>query len=70
LDSPGIYFISDRVSGTPTLFFCDSSSRERSSIAVLGKFAANPALSPDRKSLIDSQTDLIDQTIMLVNNFH
>ncbi|HXT76107.1 MAG TPA: winged helix-turn-helix domain-containing protein [Candidatus Eisenbacteria bacterium] len=65
----GIYFISDRTAGNRTLFFYDFKSRERSSIAALGRLAGNPALSPDGKSLIYSQVDLIDETIMLVNNF-
>jgi Tol biopolymer transport system component len=65
----GIYFISDRTAGNRTLFIYDFKSRERSSIAALGRLAGNPALSPDGKSLIYSQVDLIDETIMLVNNF-
>jgi Tol biopolymer transport system component/DNA-binding winged helix-turn-helix (wHTH) protein len=70
LGSRGIYFISDGTAGHRSLFFYDFKLRERSSITALGQFAGNPALSPDGKSLLYSQTDLIDQTIMVVNNFH
>ena len=66
----GIYFIGNITSGNRTLFFYDFKSRERSSIAPLGRYALNPALAPDGKFLIYSQADLVDQTIMIVNNFH
>jgi Tol biopolymer transport system component len=66
----GIYFIANTNSGNRTLFYYDFKSRERSPIAALTHIAANPALSPDGKLLIYSQADLIDQTIMIVNNFH
>jgi Tol biopolymer transport system component len=65
LDPKGIYFVSAK----HKLDFFDFASRKVQEIATLGEKAGNPAISPDGKSVLYSQMDLLDETIMLVNNF-
>jgi Tol biopolymer transport system component/DNA-binding winged helix-turn-helix (wHTH) protein len=69
LGSKGIYFIAEQRPGTRAFFFYDFASRKTSPLVAVGKLAGNPSLSPDGKSIIYAQIDVIDQTIMLVNNF-
>jgi Tol biopolymer transport system component/DNA-binding winged helix-turn-helix (wHTH) protein len=65
----GIYFIAERSSNAPTVRFHDFHSKKISPIVHVGSSASNPAVSPDGKSIVYSQTDASDQTIMVVNNF-
>jgi Tol biopolymer transport system component/DNA-binding winged helix-turn-helix (wHTH) protein len=69
LGSKGIYFIAGQGPGTRAFFYYDFVSRKTSLLVAVGKFAGNPSLSPDGKSMIYAQTDVVDQTILLVNNF-
>jgi Tol biopolymer transport system component/DNA-binding winged helix-turn-helix (wHTH) protein len=65
----GIYFIVETSPNNQTAYFYDFRSKKISTIVRVGKSASNPAVSPDGKSIVYSQTDASDQTIMVVNNF-
>jgi Tol biopolymer transport system component/DNA-binding winged helix-turn-helix (wHTH) protein len=63
----GIYFI--RTEGKRTLFFYEFATRKTFALATLDKIARYPAVAPDGKSIVFSQVDQADQTIMIVNHF-
>jgi hypothetical protein len=46
-----------------------SPTRKTFPLISLGEIGAFPALAPDAKSIVFSQLDQADQTIMLVNHF-
>ena len=69
LTANGIYFFAETPANVSTISFYDFRSKKISPIARVGSSAINPAVSPDGTSIVYSQTDAGDQTIMLVNNF-
>ena len=68
LASTGIYFVSDQPSRT--LAYYDFETHAVTKLLELPKHIFNPAISPDGKTLIYAQTDLLDQGIVVLNNFH
>jgi len=67
LSPGGIYFINRE--GKRVLFFYEFATRKTFPLISLGEIGAFPALAPDAKSIVFSQLDQADQTIMLVNHF-
>jgi Tol biopolymer transport system component/DNA-binding winged helix-turn-helix (wHTH) protein len=67
LSPGGIYFINRE--GKRVLFFYEFATRKTFPLLSLGEIGAFPALAPDGKSIVFSQLDQADQTIMLVNHF-
>jgi Tol biopolymer transport system component len=70
LGPTGIYFITQKSEQQPTLSFYDLGTKKLKQVLRFEKYATSPAISPDGKFLIYSQTEHHDNTIMLVNNFH
>jgi len=66
----GIYVITERLEQPRTISFYDFESKKVTEVLRLEKYAINPAVSPDGKSLIYVQMDQNDHTIMLLNHFH
>lgn len=66
LSPAGIYFIKREWNGN--LFYYEFATH-KTFVVSNDKFGGNPALSPDGKSIVFSQLDQADQTIMLVNHF-
>ena len=66
----GIYYISHKPDEPRSIWFYEFASKTFSEILRLDKYAVNPAVSPDGKSLIYANLDQNDRTIMLLNNFH
>jgi Tol biopolymer transport system component/DNA-binding winged helix-turn-helix (wHTH) protein len=62
----GIYFMKGQTNGE--LLYYDFATRETSLVAH-EKYGSTPTLAPDGKSIVFSQIDQEDQTIMLVNRF-
>ena len=67
LSPGGIYFINRE--GKRVLFFYEFATRKTFPLISLGEIGAFPALAPDAKSIVFSQLDQADHTIMLVNHF-
>lgn len=67
LSPGGIYFINRE--GKRALFFYEFATRKTFPLISLGQIGAFPALAPDAKSIVFSQLDQADQTIMLVDHF-
>jgi Tol biopolymer transport system component len=65
LATGGIYFTSE---WSDELSYYEFSSRKTFLISHQG-YAGSPAVAPDGKSVVFSQVDDADQTIMLVNHF-
>jgi len=66
----GVYVILQKAETPRTLSFYDFASKRMTKVLDLEKYAFNPAVSPDGKSLIYVQVDQHDSTLMLVNHFH
>ena len=66
LSPTGIYFMKGEWNGD--LFFYEFTSRKTFLISHQ-KYAGTPAAAPDGKSIVFSETDQADQTIMVVNHF-
>ncbi len=64
----GIYFINGE--GKRTLFFYEFATRKTFPLVSLEKIGLYPAVAPDGNSIVFSQIDQFDQTIMLANHFH
>ena len=62
--------ITERLEQPRTISFYDFGGKKVTEVLRLEKFAINPAVSPDGKSLIYVQMDQNDRTIMLVNHFY
>ena len=67
LSSAGIYFINEK-SGR-ALSYYDFAARKTFPLVPLERLGQFPALAPDGKSIVFSQVDQWDQTVMLVNHF-
>jgi Tol biopolymer transport system component len=67
LSPAGIYFTKGEWNGN--LFYYEFVTRKTFSLVSLEKIGVFPALAPDGKSIVFSQLDQTDQTIMLVNHF-
>jgi len=67
LSSAGIYFMNRE--GNNTLSFYEFASRKTFPIVSQEKLYGQPAAAPDGKSIVFSQIDQWDRTIMLVNHF-
>ena len=67
LSSAGIYFID--AERKRTLSFYEFATHKAFPIVSLEKSYGHPAAAPDGKSIVFSQIDQLDQTIMLVNHF-
>ena len=67
LSSAGIYFINEE--RKRSLSFYEFATRKTFPLVSQGKKIWNPAVAPDGKSIVFSQLDQTDQTIMLVNHF-
>jgi Tol biopolymer transport system component/DNA-binding winged helix-turn-helix (wHTH) protein len=65
----GIYVITERSGQPRTVSFYEFANKRITEVLRLDKYANNPAVSPDGKSLIYVQMDQNDRTIMLVNHF-
>ncbi|HEY6384884.1 MAG TPA: winged helix-turn-helix domain-containing protein [Candidatus Acidoferrum sp.] len=65
----GIYFIAQKSGEPRTLFFYDFANKTTIELLHFEKYAINPALAPDGRSLIFNQTDQREQSIMLINHF-
>jgi Tol biopolymer transport system component len=63
----GIYFMNGH--GKRTLFFYEFATQKTFPIFTMAKIAFHPAVTPDGKSIVFSQVDQGDQSIMLVNHF-
>jgi Tol biopolymer transport system component len=66
LSPAGIYFVKREWNGN--LFYYEFATR-KTFLVSHEKFGGNPALAPDGKSIVFSQLDQADQTILLVNHF-
>jgi Tol biopolymer transport system component len=67
LSSAGIYFINEE--GKRSLSFYEFATQRTFSLVSLEKFGRHPAVAPDGKSIVFSQADQLDQTIMIANHF-
>ena len=65
----GIYAILQAPEHGRNLSFYDFASKRMTKVLDLEKFAINPAVSPDGRSLLYVQLDQHDSTLMLVNHF-
>jgi Tol biopolymer transport system component len=63
----GIYFINGE--GKRTLFFYEFATRKTFPLVSLEKIGLHPAVAPAGNSIVFSQIDQFDQTIMLANHF-
>ncbi|MGC1904016.1 MAG: DUF5050 domain-containing protein [Candidatus Acidiferrum sp.] len=68
LAANGIYFVSR--SPTRSLAYYDFKTRTVTKLLDAANHIFNPSISPGGKTLVYGQTDLVDQTIVVVNNFH
>lgn len=67
LSPKGIYFISG--GSKRIMWFYDFKTRAVTKLFEPSNIIGNPTISPDGKTLIYDQIDVIDQTIVVVNNF-
>ena len=67
LSSAGIHFMNRE--GNNTLSFYEFASQKTFPIVFQEKLYGQPAAAPDGKSIVFSQIDQWDRTIMLVNHF-
>jgi Tol biopolymer transport system component/DNA-binding winged helix-turn-helix (wHTH) protein len=67
LSSAGIYFTNEE--RKRSLSFYEFTSRKTFPLLSQEKFYGRPAVAPDGKSIVFSQVDQADQTIMIVNHF-
>jgi Tol biopolymer transport system component len=69
----GIYFADDKTSPYPTIRFFDFASRRKTSVATLAgpavPWAGGLTVSPDRRSIVYTQSTYTRSEIMLVENF-
>jgi Tol biopolymer transport system component/DNA-binding winged helix-turn-helix (wHTH) protein len=67
LSPKGLYFVSR--SPKRSIAFYDFKTHGITTLFEAPKDVGNPTISPDGKTLVFQQTDVIDQTIFVVNNF-
>ena len=69
----GIYFVDDKTSPYPTIRFFDFADRRKTSVATLAgpavPWAGGLTVSPDRRSIVYTQSTYTRSEIMLVENF-